>query len=520
MAIQLNAEQKYISKIFGDKTIYKIPPYQRAYSWGKDECEELFDDLANAFLNNTDEGYFLGNIILSTSVKDEFEVIDGQQRLTTVSMLLKVLYGFDKSNETLKSTIWVLDDRSREKQKQRVETNIFIEDDHNSFRNVLSDDYEYKKPDNLQNNFYNNIFYIYEKVYEFSKKYDICKFVDFILYKVSMLPIYTEGNDTSATREKALKIFETTNNRGMALDDSDIFKSMLYYMANRKEEGNNFIDLWKSFDEQCNILDDSKDNKIKLRIFRIYSYIIRGQEGIKSVEIGLREFFNKMEYSPFKKKTYKEIFNDLNNILSAIKLFENIKKSNKEISKWFQLLDLYSNMYPKDTMIVYLTKNNLDIGDKAELFAKNLVRDCYAKGATSTIKFDMYGLIVKIMYDENIESRKYDNLNFEYFGMLYKGFGLLGAYLNKDQKAIYPYEMIRIRDVVKNFKTSDYSSFDYIGNIIPSNITTKYIDDVSDIKVLDLVDIVEKRELWGEIEHKNRVDMLRKRYKLFFNGQI
>ena len=90
MAIQLNAEQKYISKIFGDKTIYKIPPYQRAYSWGKDECEELFDDLVNAFLNNTDEGYFLGNIILSTSVKDEFEVIDGQQRLTTITMLLKV----------------------------------------------------------------------------------------------------------------------------------------------------------------------------------------------------------------------------------------------------------------------------------------------------------------------------------------------------------------------------------------------------------------------------------------------
>ena len=335
-----------------------------------------------------------------------------------------------------------------------------------------------------------------------------------------MLPIYTEGNDTSATREKALKIFETTNNRGMALDDSDIFKSMLYYMANRNEEGNNFIELWKSFDEQCNILDDSKDNKIKLRIFRIYSYIIRGQEGIKSAEIGLREFFSKMEYSPFRNKTYKEIFNDLNNILSAIKLFENIKKSNKEISKWFQLLDLYSNMYPKDTIIVYLTKNNLDIGGKTELFVKNLVRDCYAKGATSTIKFDMYNIIAKIMHNEVIETKIYDNLDSNYFGMLYKGFGLLGAYLNKDQKAIYPYEMIRIRDVVKNFRTSDYSSFDYIGNIIPSNIIAKYISDASDIKVLDLVNIVEKRENWSEVDHKNRISMLKNRYELFFKGQI
>ena len=76
MALQLNAEQKYILKIFGDRTKYIIPPYQRAYSWTEDECEELFEDLKIVFYTNKFEGYFLGNIILSTSVRDEFDVID------------------------------------------------------------------------------------------------------------------------------------------------------------------------------------------------------------------------------------------------------------------------------------------------------------------------------------------------------------------------------------------------------------------------------------------------------------
>ena len=52
MALQLNAEQKYILKIFGDRTKYIIPPYQRAYSWTEDECEELFEDLKIVFYTN------------------------------------------------------------------------------------------------------------------------------------------------------------------------------------------------------------------------------------------------------------------------------------------------------------------------------------------------------------------------------------------------------------------------------------------------------------------------------------
>lgn len=90
-----------IKKVFdtseaNNKTlIYQIPAYQREYSWNKTNWENLFDDLFH-----NDENYFLGTIICIVKEDSQFiinEVIDGQQRLTTLSILLLALY--DKLNE-------------------------------------------------------------------------------------------------------------------------------------------------------------------------------------------------------------------------------------------------------------------------------------------------------------------------------------------------------------------------------------------------------------------------------------
>ena len=445
MALQLNAEQKNILKIFGDRTKYIIPPYQRAYSWTESECEELFVDLKTAFHKNKSEGYFLGNLVLATSTRDEFEVIDGQQRLTTLIMFLKVLYHFYNSNIKLKNAIWILDDTMQNIVEQRVKTNVFIEKDSLSFNEVLDEKYEYIKPKDKKDKFKSNIHYFYEKIKEFIYQdgNEIKEFIDFMLYDVSLLPIHTEAENTAKAREKALKIFETMNNRGMPLDDSDIFKSNLYYMANRDNEQDDFVELWKSFDERCEAMDD----KLKLRAFRIYSYMVRGESGIKSSEIGLRDFFEKSEYTPFKKKSYKEILDDLNQIVGAVELFDIRKQtSNDELAKWFQLIDLYTNAYPKDTMIIFLVKNKeLDNETKTVEFAKSLVRQSYAKGSTTSIKYDMYDLMIKIMYDkwEIFYDKKYICLNVFGFGRLYRGFELLEKYIDSNQLSIYPYKLKR-----------------------------------------------------------------------------
>ena len=90
-----------ISQIFDTDTnlVYAIPRYQREYTWGKDQWEALFDDVQE---NNP--GYFLGSIICINQANDalavqQLEVVDGQQRLTTLSLLFAALYQSLKQHE-------------------------------------------------------------------------------------------------------------------------------------------------------------------------------------------------------------------------------------------------------------------------------------------------------------------------------------------------------------------------------------------------------------------------------------
>lgn len=80
-------ESSQVRKIFipGDDNYYNIPIYQRNYSWGYDNIETFFNDV-----NNEKEGYYIGNLLITPNEKDKkaYDVVDGQQRLTTIVLML------------------------------------------------------------------------------------------------------------------------------------------------------------------------------------------------------------------------------------------------------------------------------------------------------------------------------------------------------------------------------------------------------------------------------------------------
>lgn len=97
MTHTLSAKEQALSKIFSDDYVFTIPTYQRPYSWGTDQAQELLDDLLGymrAGSSKLDEmaPYFLGSIVLikRESVADS-QVVDGQQRLTTLTLLLPAI---------------------------------------------------------------------------------------------------------------------------------------------------------------------------------------------------------------------------------------------------------------------------------------------------------------------------------------------------------------------------------------------------------------------------------------------
>jgi len=478
MSLTLTAEQKTIEKIFSGSEKYIIPAYQRAYSWDEEQCSDFFEDIKNSFLDDPSEGYFIGNIVIAKSyeLEDSLEVIDGQQRLITLTLFMKVLLEFVPTNSGLDDALWIKDRFDREKKEQRVQTRVFDDKDSKYLKDVLITEFKDMCNQKQTNTFIKNICFFYKKLKEFMHVNDIKEFSIFLLDKVTLLPIESTDSKQDKAREKALKIFETINNRGRPLSDTDIFKANLYSMALNELEEDSFIEQWENLDFECENISLSGFNI--LRVFKIYSYKIRGEQGIKSSEIGLRDFFAKKDYSPFKNKSYREIMNDLFEIIKAIKYYERIIQNpseNNELSKWFQLIDIYTNNYPKDLLIVflvkYLNRDNLPIK-----FVESLVRYCYFQGSTTRVKSTIYDWTIKVMYDKWSEyyPKDYTEKDYNYGGKLYKGYGLLAIYLEKN--AIYPYHVKRLRDVT-DFTYPDYSYYDKTGHTVVLDAKNFILED-------------------------------------------
>ena len=77
------------------------------------------------------------------------------------------------------------------------------------------------------------------------------RFWSFFLERVYLLPIELDGKDVAEASDRALTIFETINNRGQALEDSDIFKARLFKSAKADEKEDEFINRWQDFNEVC-----------------------------------------------------------------------------------------------------------------------------------------------------------------------------------------------------------------------------------------------------------------------------
>ena len=90
---EINGHEYQLLKIFSSDFEYHIPAYQRPYAWTTEETNTLFDDLYSFFTSESeDENYFLGSIVLIKENTDQkADVIDGQQRLTTLTILFSVL---------------------------------------------------------------------------------------------------------------------------------------------------------------------------------------------------------------------------------------------------------------------------------------------------------------------------------------------------------------------------------------------------------------------------------------------
>jgi len=465
--ISLTAEQKTIQGIFGaPNETYVIPMYQRPYSWGFDQLYELYKDLMGAY--KEDEPYFLGNIIMARSKSygddGKSSVVDGQQRLITIWTLIKLLSLYLPDINTLQSALYVVPWSGKEK-LPKINSKIFENKDDEAIEEVFGYDKDklekrYKavasgdgiSESKCESKVEFALLYFYQQFVALQdENFDLAGFAQFLMKKVTMLPIVQSADEHEDAENKALTIFETINNRGMDLEDADIFKARLYDSAYTKEQRTEFISMWVDFKTECDELRLSVDD-----IFRYYSHVIRGRERITSNEKRLREFFSNEPFSPLKNLTYKEVLEDLNKILSILKYMNKERGDSDEVGIWLQIINAYTNQYPTYALVVYLYYNNVDTEEERQrfiTFLQSLIRYCFYMGSTTSVKFNIYNMI-KVIANKGEIDANYQDVTPEYFthlGRLQNAFALLAYYLDSKEPIPVRYSV----DKIVNLRDAD-----------------------------------------------------------------
>ncbi len=187
---------KTIKKLFEGSTFYQVPPYQRPYSWESEQIEDLWDDLYSSFESDEEE-YFLGSIILSKNKDGKYlDVIDGQQRLTTLMILfctLRDLY-YDKLDNSVKKNMILGRIKDIESENNRLILKTQARDQNDFEQEVLNSinfDRKLTKANLKENKFLNTAFIFKEKI-DYLKEKDpilIEKFTEYLLDIVSMVTI-------------------------------------------------------------------------------------------------------------------------------------------------------------------------------------------------------------------------------------------------------------------------------------------------------------------------------------------
>ena len=250
----IEADKQILQKIFSQDFWFVIPEYQRPYVWQKDNIEELIEDLYYAFEHKEDNEYFLGSLVLKNTNNQnftEYEVLDGQQRLTTFFMMIAVLRDL-LEDEDYKSTMREMIYQKENKLKKipsRNRITYYIRDNVESFISefIISDNGTLKKDellhraesDNISiSNMANGILIINNLL---SQKENLEEFVVFLLNKALFIYVSTENT------EDAFRLFTILNDRGIPLTSADILKSTNIGQI-QKEELKKYSKIWEEIE--------------------------------------------------------------------------------------------------------------------------------------------------------------------------------------------------------------------------------------------------------------------------------
>jgi len=300
---------KTYRQLMGNGLRYEIPKFQRDYSWEAEHWDDLWQDI-RALLADEDNEHYMGYLVLQTSNNKEFQIIDGQQRLTTLSLLilstlkcLKELVdsGIEAENNLkrkdslLNSYIGYVDPVTLiSNNKLKLNRNS---DDYYKQHLVLLKELPLRNTNSSEKHIRECFNWYYDRIKkEFNTGESLAAFIDNIVDKLFFTVI--EVTD----QLNAFKVFETLNARGVQLSSADLLKNYLFF-----------------------VVDETKPHISEIEeLENIWSKIV-GKLGEQKFEDYVRYYWNSINKSVGKKNLFKNV---KGNIKSKEQVFELIRNLN------------------------------------------------------------------------------------------------------------------------------------------------------------------------------------------------
>lgn len=237
MAQKIDSDKLLIKDVF--KKWFRIPEYQRPYVWEADQVNELLEDVMHAQISNSESEYFLGSMVLKKNEKTEgqtkyieYDLLDGQQRLTTLFLITAVVRDLTPANNTSRLTSC----KESIFQMENTDDNIperlrIVFDIREAVRSFINDyvkteggtkkiaELEFKINNKDEDISVRNMSRAIKLIHSFFEKNSVDEFYKYL--RSNVLMIYVSSEEL----EDAFRLFTVMNNRGIKLRNSDILKA-------------------------------------------------------------------------------------------------------------------------------------------------------------------------------------------------------------------------------------------------------------------------------------------------------
>lgn len=491
---KVKAKEHYIKDLLNDKFLFDIPDYQRAYSWNKDNLKQLIDDIMDSIGLNKEnnnvfeeyEPYFIGSIVLcSKEYKDDgsglYDVIDGQQRLTSIIILIATIRDLTK-NEAYKNILSsLIYQKPNELMGIKESIRVRVRGKEAEFfkKYVLTDggtdlvnEIDEKEISEAKQNMLNAIrtfkeVFVDENGEVLESKLD--EFTKYFLQKVVVVVITTDSFTS------AFRLFNVINARGLPLTNADLLKSENLRVIS-EDKRNIYTDMWENIEQEL-----GKD-----KLEQIIGFMRTMKQNRKATATVYEEFSKKIFVSEpdYIGVNFVEHLKEIKDLYNKYINEGNIELSSKDNPIYYQnLVRIMRDFIPYDEWMVALIKfiekfkNDEDILEFLKVLEKRIVIDWVNGNSFADRLARVYKILEVIDSSSSLEEIKKSNVfisDLERTTAYFRNSLDDIEFYSKGRMLVPKYILIRLDMEKRNGEILDYTNKIMLEHILPRNAKDAY----------------------------------------------